>query len=62
LALGEKGGYKFVMAATPTGYTVNANPVAYNNTGSRTFYSDQSLVIRQNFGQEPATAASPEIK
>jgi hypothetical protein len=62
LSLGEKGGYRFRMAATPTGYTLNADPVAFNNTGSRTFYSDQSLVIRQNFGQEPATAASPEIK
>jgi len=25
------------------------------------FYSDQTLVIRNNWGQEPATAASPEI-
>lgn len=62
LAAGEKGGYKFAMAATPVGYNLNANPVAFNNTGSRTFFSDQSLVIRQNFGQEPATAQSPEIK
>ena len=62
LALGEKQGYKFTMAATPTGYTVNANPVAFNNTGSRTFYSDQTLVIRQNFSAEPANANSGEIK
>ena len=62
LASGEKGGYKYTMQITPVGYTVNANPTAFNNTGSRTFYSDQSLTIRQNFGVEPATAASPEIK
>lgn len=62
LALGEKSGYKFTMAGGPAGYTVNAIPVAYNTTGSRTFFSDQTLVIRENFGQEPATAQSKEIK
>jgi hypothetical protein len=62
MASGEKGGYKYTMQLTPVGYTINANPTAFNNTGSRTFYSDQSLTIRQNFGVEPATAASPEIK
>jgi len=62
LSTGEKGGYKYTMAATPEGYTINANPTAFNNTGSRTFYSDQSLTIRQNFGQEPATVTSPELK
>ena len=62
LANGEKGGYKYDMALTPTGYTVNANPTAFGNSGSRTFYSDQSLTIRQNFSAEPATVESPEIK
>jgi type IV pilus assembly protein PilA len=62
LALGEKSGYKFVMQLTPTGYSVNANPIAYNTTGSRTFYSDQNLIIRNNFGQDPATPTSPELK
>jgi type IV pilus assembly protein PilA len=62
LAMGEKGGYRFTMQATPIGYTVNGDPVAFNNTGGRTFYSDQSLVIRQNFSEEPATAQSEELK
>src|SRR3979411_193573 len=62
LASGEKGGYKYTLQITPIGYTVNANPTAFNNTGSRTFYSDQSLTIRQNFGVEPDTAASAEAK
>jgi len=62
LSLGEKSGYKFTIQATPTGYAVNANPVAYNTTGSRTFFSDQNMVIRQNYGQDPATDKSPEIK
>lgn len=62
LALGKKTGYIFTMSPTPTGYQINANPETFNSTGRRTFFSDQSLVIRQNWGQEPATAASPEIK
>jgi len=62
LASGEKGGYRFTLQATPAGYTVHAEPTQFNTTGSRTFYSDQSLVIRNNFGPEPATASSPEIK
>lgn len=62
LSQGEKSGYKFTMQGGPGGYTINANPVAYNTTGSRTFFSDQTLVIRQNYGQEPASAQSGEIK
>lgn len=62
LAQGEKGGYKFVMVGTPAGYTINANPTAFGNTGSRTFFSDQTLVIRQNDGQEPANDKSKELR
>ncbi len=62
LAAGLKTGYKFTVQGTPTGYTVNADPVTFNGTGRRTFFSDQSLVIRENWGQEPATANSKEIK
>ena len=62
LASGEKGGYKFVVQGGPNGYQVNANPVAYNSTGTRTFFSDHTLVIRQNYGAEAANAQSPEIK
>jgi len=62
LASGVKQGYKFTLAATPMGYTVNATPVAFGSTGSRTFYSDQSMSIRQNSGQEPAGPSSPELK
>jgi len=62
LAKGEKSGYRFILQATATGYTINANPVVYNSTGRRSFYSDQTLVVRENWGQEPADANSPEIK
>jgi len=58
----EKDGYLFTLTSTPTGYTINANPKVYNSTGRRTFYSDQNMTIRQNWGQDPATATSPELK
>ena len=62
LAGGEKSGYKFTMTGNQGGYVINATPVAYGNTGSRTFYSDQSMAIRENDGPEPATATSKEMK
>jgi type IV pilus assembly protein PilA len=62
LSLGEKGGYKFVMVGTPQGYTISATPTAFNSTGSRTFFSDHTLVIRENYGEEPATEKSKEVK
>lgn len=62
LAKGEKTGYQFNLAPAPTGYIVTAVPLAYNSTGRRTFFSDQTGVIRQNWSQEPATEKSEEIK
>jgi type IV pilus assembly protein PilA len=62
LAEGKNSGYLFTVQATPTGYAVTAVPEAFGNTGRRTFYSDQTLVVRNNWTQEPANATSPEIK
>ncbi len=62
LASGDKDGYTFVLTATPQGYTVNANPKVYNSTGRRTFFSDQSMTIHQNWTAEAANASSPELK
>ena len=62
LSLGQKTGYRFIVTSSEGGYTVNANPVTYNSTGRRCFFSDQTLVIRENWGSEPADLNSPEIK
>jgi prepilin-type N-terminal cleavage/methylation domain-containing protein len=62
LADGKKNGFIYTLTATPSGYAVTAVPESFGNSGRRTFYSDQTLVIRNNWGQEPATPASPEIK
>jgi prepilin-type N-terminal cleavage/methylation domain-containing protein len=61
LADGKIGGYIFTVANSPTGYAVNANPETYGTSGSRTFFSDQTLVIRNNYSQEPASVNSPEL-
>ena len=62
LAVGEKSGYKLALTATPDGYAINADPVAFNSRAGRTFYSDQTLVIRENLGWEPATSNSQELR
>jgi type IV pilus assembly protein PilA len=61
LADGHASGYVFTVTSTPTGYAINANPEQFGSSGTRTFYSDQTLVIRNNYTQEPATVNSPAI-
>jgi type IV pilus assembly protein PilA len=62
LAAGEESGYKFTMTGNQSSYAISAVPVAYGNTGSRTFYSDQNRAIRENDGPEPATASNKEMR
>lgn len=62
LATGEKNGYLFALTSMPGGYTLNASPKVFGSTGRRTFYLDQDGVIHQNWGQQPASADSPEFK
>ena len=61
LAQGIKQGYKFTLTGNQGGYVIIAMPEVYGSSGSRTFYSDQTMVIRQNYGPEPATVNSKEI-
>ncbi len=62
LAEGSASGYNFTITQTPQGYSVSAVPKVFGSTGRRTFYSDPSGIVRQNWGQDPATATSPELK
>ena len=62
LSTGDKDGYLFTMTATPSGYTLNANPKVFNTSGRRTFFTDQNGLIHQNWSAEPANASSPEFK
>jgi type IV pilus assembly protein PilA len=62
LAQGKHNGHIFTLSGSPSGYTISVVPEQFGNSGRRTFYSDQTLVIRNNWSQEPATAESPEIQ
>jgi type IV pilus assembly protein PilA len=62
LAKGLSNGYNFALTGANGAYTITAIPVSFNSTGRRTFYSDQSGIIRQNWGADPATAQSEQIK
>ena len=62
LANGEKQRYRFTVAPVHGGYVVNALPASYGISGSRSFFSDQTMVIRENDGPEPATMQSKELR
>ena len=61
LADGKASGYIFSVTGTPTDFAVTAVPENVQHF-RRTFYSDQTLVIRENWSQEPTTANSDQIK
>ena len=49
------------MTGNAGGYQIVAVPITFGTTGSRTFYSDQTMAIRENDGPEPATVNSKEV-
>ena len=61
LGEGHKGGYLFTVQGTPQGYVVQGTPKQFGTNGSRTFYSDQTQIIRNRFTNEPATVQDAEI-
>ena len=56
-----KDGYTFSISLGPADstYNVNARPVNYDNTGRRSFFGDESGVIRYSTANAPATSGSP---
>jgi hypothetical protein len=61
LASGRKGGYRFELKGTNSGYEVWAEPETFGVSGARTWYSDQTMIIHYNQGPERANAKSPEV-
>ena len=59
LAGGEKGGFKFTLQPTPTGYAVTAVPMQFGTSGTHTYFTDQSQSIHIHSGQEPASVTDP---
>ncbi len=69
LASGEDRGYQFTVVTgpgQPTGrivsYTVRARPLKYGRTGCRSFFTDESGVIRLTKEDRPATADDPPLE
>jgi prepilin-type N-terminal cleavage/methylation domain-containing protein len=62
LASGQKSGFVFTLTASKEGYSISAVPQIFGQTGRRTFFSDQTMAVRENWTAEPATAQSHEIK
>lgn len=59
LATGEKDGYRFTLTATPAGYSILAVPDQYGVSGTKSYFSDQSMRIHVHIGPEPATVNDP---
>lgn len=61
LASGTVGGYKFTLTGTADTYAIGAAPVAFGSSGVKSFFLDQSGILRVSDTQAPATASSPEF-
>jgi prepilin-type N-terminal cleavage/methylation domain-containing protein len=62
LGMPEKGGYLFAMVLTHSGYALVASPRVYFLDGRRTFYVNESGVVRESFGNRPASSESTEFQ
>lgn len=62
VASGQQSGYLFSITSTAQGYIIRAKPKVFGKTGRRTLYSDETNVVHQNWGPEPAGPQSPELK
>jgi len=58
---GIAGGYTFSISRSSSEFSVHARPLVFGSTGSRSFYSDQTGVIRYTEADEMATSSSPSV-
>jgi type IV pilus assembly protein PilA len=63
LGSGTKDGYTFVISTGSgnTTFTISARPITYSTTGIRSFFSDDSGIIRYNTANAAATTVSPPL-
>lgn len=57
-----ESGYRFVLYGGADSYFLWANPTSRGITGRRSFFADQTMIIRQNRGPDPTTVESEEIR
>ena len=59
LESGIKDGYIFSIGSFGSVFTVSARPMIYASTGTRSFFSDESGIIRYTREDRPATVEGP---
>jgi len=59
LGSGTKDGYSFSTSGDANTFTVSARPLTFGSTGTRSFFVDESGVIRYNTGGAATSASSP---
>ena len=59
---GTKNGYAFSISGGADTFTVNASPLDYGFTGSRSFFTDESGVIRYTREDRPATVEDSPLE
>jgi len=62
LASGKHSGYRITMTGGGNQYSISASPVEYLKSGRRSFFSDETGVLREHWGAEPADAGSQEAQ
>jgi type IV pilus assembly protein PilA len=60
--ISPKAAAKGCTSGGASGYTVTADPIRRGSTGQRSFYTDQTGIIRYSSNGEPATADSPPLE
>ncbi len=62
VAQGSANGYVLAPQSKPGGFVVTAKPETFGTTGTRSFYADETTVIRQSPTADGANASSPEVR
>ena len=61
LGAGAKNGYNFALTGTVTSFTATARPTTFQSTGVRSFFVDESGVLRWTDGDAEPTGATPTV-
>lgn len=61
LATGSLGGYIFELDGQEVAFRVNARPNPFETAGKRSFFTDETLVIRQTKDNRPAARNDPPV-
>jgi type IV pilus assembly protein PilA len=61
LVSGSKDGYRFNMVVGGGSFTVTATPLEFGTTGNRSFFSDETGVVRYEMGEVFADRNSPSL-